>query len=125
SPSSVPSSISLLLTLTILHSGVPQFSVLTVVTVTDFILWLGGHKDDGLAVTLVMVGAMLSTTVTVAVALASFPFTSFTVNVTVFAPTFAQVKLVIFSVLSAMPQLSDEPLSTCVTVTLALPSASR
>ena len=36
---------------------------------------------------------MLSTTVTVAVALASFPFTSFTVNVTVLAPTFAQVKL--------------------------------
>ena len=53
---------------------------------------------------------MLSTTVTVALHAAMFPFTSVTVRVTVLAPTLEQLKLVLEMVTLATPQLSDDPL---------------
>jgi len=55
-------------------------------------------------------GAMLSTTVTVAVQVEEFPFTSVTVRVTVLAPTFEQLKLVLLNERLAIPQLSLDPL---------------
>ena len=55
-------------------------------------------------------GAILSTTVTVAVQVETFPFTSVTVSVTVFAPTFAQVNELGETVIEAIPQLSKLPL---------------
>ena len=70
-------------------------------------------------------GAMLSTTVTVDVQVELFPFTSTTVKVTVFGPTWAHVKAVCESVLVAMAQLSFDPLSTSATVRVALPLALR
>ena len=69
------------------------------------------------------VGAILSCTVTTAVAVLLLPFTSVTVKVTVFAPTFAHVKLFGDTVMVAIEQLSDEPLFTCAAVTLAVPAA--
>lgn len=53
---------------------------------------------------------MLSTTVTVAVQVEEFPFTSVTVSVTVLAPTLEQLNEVGATVTLAMPQLSLEPL---------------
>jgi hypothetical protein len=57
-------------------------------------------------------GATVSNTVTVDVRVAVFPFTSVTVIVTVFAPMFAQVKLLGLTAKLAIPHASLEPLST-------------
>ena len=70
-------------------------------------------------------GAILSSTVTVAVLLALLPFTSSTVNVTVFAPKFVQLKLVLSKLIVLMPQLSLEPLLMFAVVMLAAPFASN
>ena len=59
----------------------------------------------------IAIGAVLSITVTVAVPVLTFPFTSVTVSVTVLAPTFAQVNVDGLTVIVAMPQLSVDPLS--------------
>ena len=67
------------------------------------------------------VGGVTSRTVTVAVQVAVFPWPSFTVNVTVFAPKLAQVKLVADRPKLGVPQLSVEPLLICDAVILALP----
>ena len=66
------------------------------------------------------VGGVTSRTVTVAVQVAVFPWPSFTVNVTVFAPKLAHVKLVADKPKFVVPQLSVEPLSTCEAVIVAL-----
>ncbi|MCY1227639.1 hypothetical protein D9M72_399200 [compost metagenome] len=58
----------------------------------------------------ITVGTIESTTVTIAVFEAVFPFTSVAVKVTVFVPTLAQLKLVTSSAYVAIVQLSDEPL---------------
>src|SRR5690606_7634084 len=69
-------------------------------------------------------GAVMSSTVTIAVALSVLPFTSVTVSVTVLAPTSPQSKLDLSSVMLAIPQASVEPLSISTAVMLALPVAS-
>src|SRR5690606_39124382 len=69
-------------------------------------------------------GAVMSSTVTMAVALSVLPFTSVTVSVTVLAPTSPQSKLDLSSVMLAIPQASVEPLSISTAVMLALPVAS-
>ena len=56
-------------------------------------------------------GANVSNTVTVDVHVEAFPFTSVTVIVTVFAPMFAQVKLLGLTAKLAIPHASLEPLS--------------
>ncbi len=58
------------------------------------------------------VGAVLSTTVTVAVQVLTLPLVSVTVRVTVLAPTWLQSKLAWSRLMLAMPQLSLLPLST-------------
>ena len=67
----------------------------------------------------------MSFTVTVAVQVLELPLTSVTVRVTVLAPTFAQVKLFGLTVVLAMLQLSDDPLSMSPAVIDALPLPSR
>ena len=73
----------------------------------------------------VTIGSILSTTVTIAVQFEVFPFTSVTVKVTVFAPTFAQVKLDGDTDKLAMPQASLLPLSISLAVILVLPALSN
>jgi hypothetical protein len=70
-------------------------------------------------------GAVLSTTVTVEVQVDIRPLLSVTVNVTVFGPTFAQVKAKGEAIAEAIPQLSKEPLFTAAEVTEAFPNASK
>src|ERR1041384_4704650 len=70
------------------------------------------------------VGAMLSWTVTVALALALLPLASVAVSETVFAPVFAQVKLLGLTDRLVMLQLSDEPLFTSAATMVAWPLAS-
>ena len=60
----------------------------------------------------VIEGGVLSTIVTVAVAVLLLPFTSVTVKVTVFAPTLLQLNEVLSIAMEAIPQLSFEPLFT-------------
>ena len=71
------------------------------------------------------VGTMLSVTVTTAVQVLLLPFTSVTVNVTLLAPTFAQVKAVWLKPRVAMPHASVEPLFTAAAVVEALPLVSK
>ena len=68
-------------------------------------------------------GAILSSTVTIAISVAIFPLTSVTFNVTVFAPTVAQVKSVLSKVIVAMPQASVEPLFTSDATIETVPAA--
>ena len=70
-------------------------------------------------------GATLSSTVTTASAVLTFPFVSVTVSVTVLAPTFTQLKLAGETLSDAIPQLSLLPLSIWVAVIEALPVASN
>src|SRR5262249_47563580 len=63
-PSPFPFADSLLDTLAIAHVAAPQVSAASVVTVTGTILWFGGQTVAGDAVTLVIAGGVLSTTVT-------------------------------------------------------------
>ncbi|WP_304199871.1 hypothetical protein, partial [Flavobacterium alvei] len=69
-------------------------------------------------------GAMRSTTITVALQVEKFPLGSVIVNVTVFAPKLAQLKLDLLIVL-VKEQLSDEPKSISVARSMALPEAFR
>ena len=74
----------------------------------------------------VMVGLILSITVTVAVADAVFPLASVTDNVTVFAPTSEQLKFVLDKLNPKVPeQLSDEPLLIAEAVMFAVPPAFK
>ena len=66
-------------------------------------------------------GLTVSATVTVAVPVFTFPLLSVTVKVTVFIPTFEQVKVLGKIVLVDIPHASLEPLSICDAVMLALP----
>lgn len=68
----------------------------------------------------IAVGLVASTTVTVAEQVDVRLLLSVTVRVTVFGPTFVQMKEVVDKTVLAMPQLSEEPLFTCAAVTLAL-----
>src|ERR1043165_3606632 len=70
-------------------------------------------------------GAILSSTVTVAVQVEVFPFTSVTVRVIVLGPTLLQSKALISSVEDVVPQASVEPLSISAAVIEALPVASN
>ena len=53
------------------------------------------------------------------------PFTSVTVRMTVLAFTLLQLKVVTFKAKLAIPQASEEPLSTCEAVMFALPVMSN
>jgi len=72
-----------------------------------------------------MAGAILSTTVTVAVQVETFPFTSVTVSVTVLLPTLAQVNELGETITVAIPQLSLEPLLIWAAVMDAVPAELR
>ena len=67
---------------------------------------------------------MWSCTVTTAEQVEKFPLLSMTVRVTVFAPTFAQENELGATLIEAIPQASDEPLSIWAAVMEALPDAS-
>ena len=71
------------------------------------------------------IGATLSSKVTKLVAVDTFPFTSVTVKVTVFGPTFSHVKAVWLKVIVAIAQLSELPLLMSAAVMLAFPAASN
>ena len=66
----------------------------------------------------------MSSTVTVAVQVDTFPLLSVTVKVTVLAPTFEQSKAVLSNAKLAIPQASLEPLSISPATILAAPLAS-
>src|SRR6185312_8105067 len=70
-----------------------------------------------------IVGLIVSFTVTVAVVVDTLPLWSVTVRVTVFAPTFEQSKLFGATLSVCIPQASLEPLSTSAAVMLAAPAA--
>ena len=87
SPSPVPSTGSLLLTEVILQTGAAlQVSDAETATVTGTILWSGGQRTFGLAVTLAILGGVVSTTFTMTVSDAVSPLPSSTVSVMVCAP---------------------------------------
>ena len=69
----------------------------------------------------IAIGLIVSATVTVAVPVLIFPFTSVTVNVTVFAPLLAQVNVKGDAVIVLIPQASDDPLLICEAVIEAVP----
>ena len=69
-------------------------------------------------------GGELSSTVTVASHVLTLPLLSVTVKVTEFGPMSAVVKSVWLNDIEAMPQASDEPLSTSPTMMEAAPFAS-
>jgi hypothetical protein len=69
----------------------------------------------------IAVGGVTSFTVTVAVQVDEFPFTSVTVSVTVFAPVLAQVNEEGETDSEAIPHASVEPLFTCAAVIVAFP----
>jgi len=71
------------------------------------------------------VGGVTSLTVTVAVQVDEFPFTSVTVSVTVFAPIFAQVNDEGETLMLAIPHASELPLLTCATVMVTFPAAFK
>src|SRR5258708_4808618 len=71
------------------------------------------------------VGGVLSTTVTVAVQVATFLLLSVTVKVTVFGPTLAQVKVFGLTLRLLMPQISLLPPSTSAAASVPLPAPSR
>ena len=68
---------------------------------------------------------MWSSTVTTEEQLEIFPFASVTVSVTLFAPTFAQENEFGETLIEAIPQASDEPLSIWAAVIEAEPFASN
>ena len=72
-----------------------------------------------------MAGAVTSFTVMIAVSVSVLLLLSVTVRVTVLAPKSAHVKAVLSKASVAMPQASDEPLSTSAGVMEPLPEASR
>src|SRR5262249_22987727 len=57
------------------------------VSVTGTLLWVGGHREVGEGVRLWMTGGVVSTTVTVVVAVVTLPEPSLAVNVTVVTPS--------------------------------------
>ena len=71
------------------------------------------------------VGAILSSTVTVALQVLKLPLTSVAVSVTSCSPTSVQPKLLLFRERPAMPQASKEPLSICSGVMVAWPFSSN
>ena len=75
------------------------------------------------------VGSTVSSTVTSAVQVETLPFTSVTVSITVFAPTFEQSKLRVVAppskVMLAIPQLSVLALSISMFETDTFPEASN
>ena len=70
-----------------------------------------------------MIGARLSSTVTTASQVDTLLFTSVTVRTTAFGPTSEQTKSVCDNTTEAIPQASDEPLSTAAAVVEPLPVA--
>ena len=68
---------------------------------------------------------MLSSTVTTAVQVETFPLLSVTVSTTLFAPTLEQSKVFMSILVEAIPQASFEPPSTSAGVMVALPLASN
>ena len=76
----------------------------------------------------VITGGVLSATVTVDVHVLWLFAASFTVITTVLAPLFVQLKLVLLRVMIRLPdavQLSDEPLFTSDTASVAIPEPFR
>jgi len=76
----------------------------------------------------VIVGAMLSTTVTVAAQLPMLLLESLAVRVTLFDPLLAQLKVFVAAPSinnCAIPQLSVEPLSISAALTVTVPAALR
>jgi hypothetical protein len=73
----------------------------------------------------VATGAVLSCTVTVALQVALFPLLSVTVKVTVLNPTFEQLNVEGLTVILAIPQASEDPLSTFAAVIVPFPLASN
>ena len=72
-----------------------------------------------------IVGGIKSRTATEEAQVLLFPFTSVTVNTTVFNPRLRQLKLEMFNVVAAMPQLSVLPLLTAVADVVTMPDALR
>ena len=71
------------------------------------------------------VGLMVSSTVTVAVHEPLFPALSVTVKVTMFAPIWAQAKLLGLTVIEAIPLLELDPLSTWDALITTVPDEPR
>lgn len=67
----------------------------------------------------------MSFTVTVALQVEVFPFTSVTVNTTVFVPTLVHVNVDGVTLNEPIPQISEEPLFICAAVIEAVPAAFR
>ena len=83
------------------------------------------HSTELSAAATTMIGAVLSTTVTVEVDVALLPQSSVTVRVMVVSPRSKQLKLVKLALNDTDPQPSDEPLSRLSAIKVANPEASK
>ena len=83
------------------------------------------HSTELSAAATTMIGAVLSTTVTVEVDVALLPQSSVTVRVMVVSPRSEQLKLVTLALNDTDPQPSDEPLSRLSAIKVANPEASK
>src|SRR5210317_1122102 len=100
------------------HVKLPHASVVPSSTVDGITVTVPSEPSETCISVTAMFGAILSSTVTVAVVLCILPDTSVAVNVTVFAPTSLQSKLVISND-NVIEQLSLLPLSTSAVVMIA------
>ena len=103
--------------------AMPQTSALPLFTVVVGKLAFPALSNCTVTFLQIAVGGVISWTVTVAPHVLEFPFTSMTVNTTGFAPTFTQVKAVVFKAVEAMPQASVELLFTAAAVVDPVPAA--
>jgi hypothetical protein len=78
-----------------------------------------------LELAIVSTGLMVSSTVTVAVAVPTLPLASIADRVTVLAPTFEQLKVDLLNEYDATVQLSVVPLFTAAVVSVAVPEAFK
>ena len=106
------------------REAIPQLSVDPLSTSAAEIVALPAASNETVILEQLATGFTISSTVTVAVHVELFPFTSVTVRVTELAPILAQVKVEGETVIVSIPQLSDEPLSMSVAAITAFPVAS-
>jgi len=120
-----PTSLQSKVSTSIDSEAIPQASVLPPSTSAGVMVAFPSASKSIVISIHTAVGATLSSIVTIVVQVLEFPFTSVTVNVTVFGPTSAHVKVLGETANEAIPQLSVLPLSISAGVILAFPVASN
>ena len=103
---------------------IPQASLLPLSISVIVIVPFPAASNSTVALCVIAIGSTLSSTVTVAICVETLSLLSVTVNVTVFKPTFSQLKEVVSNSKDLIPQASFDPLSISSVVIVALPEAS-